>query len=115
MRLVFESLRTTRPGAVPVWVKSEKGVEDLRPYHNEVNHSPDGFNFGYGGSGAAQLAYAILRRFFSERYGDEEARRKAQKYYQDFKWEFIATIKGDQLSITSDEIESWFLRIGIDL
>jgi len=48
------------------------------------NHSPDGFNWGYGGSGPAQLALAIC----IELYGEERAR----KVYQDFKWNYIATL-----------------------
>lgn len=36
---------------------------DLDPRHDLWNHSPDGFSWGYGGSGAAQLALAILADF----------------------------------------------------
>lgn len=45
------------------------------------NHSPTGFNWGYGGSGPAQLALALLMKFT----GNE-----AQKYYQQFKFSWIA-------------------------
>ena len=48
------------------------------------NHSPDGFNWGYGGSGPAQLALAVLL----ELYGKE----KALGNYQSFKWKIIANI-----------------------
>lgn len=48
------------------------------------NHSPDGFNWGYGGSGPAQLALAICL----EVYGEE----KATSMYQDFKFKHIATL-----------------------
>lgn len=33
---------------------------DPKPSQAVWNHSPDGFNWGYGGSGPAQLALAIL-------------------------------------------------------
>lgn len=33
---------------------------DPRPSQKVFNHSPDGFAWGYGGSGPAQLALAIL-------------------------------------------------------
>lgn len=46
------------------------------------NHSPDGFDWGYGGSGPAQLALAVC----IELYG----KTAAQKVYQYFKDEFIA-------------------------
>ena len=48
------------------------------------NHSPDGFNHGYGGSGPSQLALAILLEIFSEKIAEEN--------YQDFKWKEIATL-----------------------
>lgn len=48
------------------------------------NHSPSGFNWGYGGSGPAQLALAILVNFT----GNEAF---ALAHYQDFKWHFLAT------------------------
>lgn len=44
------------------------------------NHSPDGFNWGYGGSGPAQLALAICLEL-----GIENS-------YQAFKWEIIAAL-----------------------
>lgn len=46
------------------------------------NHSPDGFAWGYSGSGPAQLALAILLHFASRPF--------ALRYYQDFKSEVIA-------------------------
>lgn len=50
------------------------------------NHSPTGFNVGYGGSGPAQLALAIL---LEAGLPDDEASTLHQK----FKWEFLATIE----------------------
>jgi Family of unknown function (DUF6166) len=48
------------------------------------NHSPDGFEVGYGGSGPAQLALAILL----EAGVDDE---RAVTLHEIFKWTFIAT------------------------
>lgn len=45
------------------------------------NHSPDGFNWGYGGSGPAQLALAICLELFGSANG-----------YQDFKWAIVANL-----------------------
>ncbi len=45
------------------------------------NHSPDGFNWGYGGSGPAQLALAIMLRLTGKPSG-----------YQNLKWRVIAGI-----------------------
>jgi hypothetical protein len=46
------------------------------------NHSPTGFAWGYGGSGPAQLALAILLEEFKKEI--------AERFYQDFKFEVIA-------------------------
>lgn len=51
------------------------------PSQKVVNHSPDGFNWGYGGSGPAQLSLAILLLYWPK--------NMATKYYQDFKFKFI--------------------------
>jgi hypothetical protein len=48
------------------------------------NHSPTGFEWGYEGSGPAQLALAILLDFSGD---DAEL---AQHFYQDFKRHFVA-------------------------
>jgi len=48
------------------------------------NHSPDGFMWGYGGSGPAQLALAILLEITDQ--------KTAQALYQQFKWEVIALL-----------------------
>jgi hypothetical protein len=53
-----------------------------------INHSPDGFNWGYGGSGAAQLALGILNYL----YGEE----RAAKAYQAFKWDIIAGLEQEK-------------------
>lgn len=52
------------------------------PSQNIRNHSPDGFNWGYGGSGPAQFALALLMR-----YVDAET---AQRYYHALKFGFIS-------------------------
>lgn len=50
-----------------------------------VNHSPDGFEWGYAGSGPAQLALALIAHAT-----DDDA--LAQRIHQDFKRYFIATM-----------------------
>ncbi len=62
-----------------VWLDDEKlSPEQSQKYHN---HSPDGFNWGYGGSGPAQLALAIVLKLTGKADG-----------YQDFKWKYIAPL-----------------------
>lgn len=66
------------------------------------NHSPDGFNWGYGGSGPAQLALAIC----VELYGEEVA----VAMYQKFKFAVIGRLPIDEdFEITferNDDIET---------
>jgi hypothetical protein len=65
-----------------VVVKADK--EELSPARSLAvfNHSPDGFNWGYGGSGPAQLALALLLR---EGVPDDVA----VTLHQDLKWSTV--------------------------
>ena len=67
------------------------------------NHSPDGFNFGYGGSGPAQLALAIMMDFTNDR-------ELALRLYQDFKRDFIAPMKDPGGEIEDTTIFEWIKR-----
>jgi len=70
-----------------VWLNGkELFPDDSQAYRN---HSPDGFSWGYGGSGPAQLALAVMLEIKGEAFG-----------YQDFKWKEIATLPiGDDFEI----------------
>jgi hypothetical protein len=63
-----------------------------------INHSPDGFSIGYGGSGPAQTALAILLLFTDS--------RTAQNLHQLFKWEFVAAWKEPDIEVGID-IKGW--------
>jgi hypothetical protein len=66
-----------------------------------MNHSPSGFAWGYGGSGPAQLALALLADVMENADG-------ALKLYGKFKWEKIAKIPMEaSWSMTDAEIKSW--------
>jgi hypothetical protein len=72
-----------------------------------VNHSPTGFCWGYGGSGPAQLALAILM----DHLGDTE---RALALYQDFKWKVIARLPQDEdFVLTDEQVESAISEIDI--
>jgi hypothetical protein len=64
--------------------------EELLPRRSQkvLNHSPDGFSWGYGGSGPSQLALAILLVFYGEGI--------ALKNHQNFKWKVIAGLDVDK-------------------
>ena len=84
-----------------VQVCTENGTDwlDLAASMEYVQHSPTGFNWGYGGSGPAQLAFALIL----DATGNPEA---AMKFYQDFKRERIAHL-ADEWTLTETNIKGW--------
>ena len=59
------------------------------------NHNPEGFNWGYGGSGPAQLALAILLECTDT--------QTAKRNYQQFKFDVIAGLaRGKDFTILID-------------
>lgn len=63
------------------------------------NHSPDGFEWGYGGSGPSQLALAILLDFTRNK-------KIALRFYQDFKWRFVAGFE-EEWELTENQVGDW--------
>jgi hypothetical protein len=70
----------------------------LNPRFDLWNHSPSGFEWGYGGSGPAQLALAIL----ADHCGND---RQAFNFHHRFKWAVVAELPGRGWTLTSEEIE----------
>ena len=67
------------------------------------NHSPTGFEFGYGGSGPAQLALAIL----ADHLGDD---RQALDAYQRFKWAVIVELPRKRSWTLTDQVIDQILQ-----
>lgn len=63
------------------------------------NHSPDGFNWGYGGSGPSQLALAVLLELIEPEI--------AVSVYQDFKWTVIAGLPQADFELPVSAINRW--------
>lgn len=75
-----------------------KLILQLAPSLELVNHSPDGFNWGYSGSGPAQLALALLLDVLED--GD-----KAVRLHQLFKERVVANWRQlEDWMITENEI-----------
>lgn len=72
-----------------VWL-NEKFLSPKRS-QEIMNHSPDGFSWGYHGSGPAQLALAIVLELTGKPEG-----------YQEFKCRIISRIRGDFFEIEFD-------------
>ena len=89
---LYEGCRT--PGGCQVTV-------DGRPLplrHDLRNHSPTGAEWGYGGSGPAQLALALL----ADVLGDE----LALDHYQKFKRRVVACLSREKWQLTETDIRS---------
>lgn len=75
--------RRDRDGNVVIAVIDNGKRRPLNARNDLSNHSPTGFEYGYGGSGPAQLALAIL----ADVLGNDAL---ALRHHQDFKWAYIA-------------------------
>lgn len=94
---------------------------DGQPLRHVLYHSPGGFEWGYGGSGPADLALSILAHYFGEndvnstslfkmKIGQEP---KCWHYHQNFKWDAIAPLPrttGSSWQITTGDIGGWVER-----
>lgn len=83
------------------------GQVRLLPLPNDLrNHSPDGFSWGYSGSGPAQLSLAMLMQAL-----DDWSR--VQHIYQAFKERFIARIP-QHVNWTADGADVYALVLQIE-
>lgn len=91
-------------------IEGEPEKIDGIPLKHYFLHSPDGFEWGYGGSGPADLALAILINYFGEDPSQGDlyiGASKAQEHHQDFKWAFISKIKTSTWVIREKAIKEW--------
>jgi hypothetical protein len=83
-----------------VFKEAEDGQTALLAMRNDLrNPSPTGPEWGYSGSGPAQLALAIL----SDAVGD----REALSCYQDFKFSVVCALPHDHWELRRDEVTAW--------
>ena len=84
--------------------------------HLVVHHSPSGFEFGYGGSGPADLALNVCQWYLeSIHYQGEKSQcfdgncwSLAWVLHQEFKRAFIAGAPHEGIAIPMVEIKHWF-------
>lgn len=84
-----------------VHVLDEAGFRELPLRLDLRNHSPCGFNWGYGGSGPAQLSLALL----ADALGDDFL---AQGLYQLYKAEVVCKIVANEWHMALEEVTAWF-------
>lgn len=84
----------------------------LDPRNDLHNHSPDGCEWGYAGSGPAQLALGLLAHHFGNmpsemligQVGGGTPDENALKLYQQFKFKVVANLDSQWWVLTSKEI-----------
>lgn len=94
--------------------RDEHGVATNVP-HLVTHHSPSGFEFGYGGSGPADLALNIVEVLLTRLGYDGERTdcyrgkcfRLAFQLHQEFKWTFIANVPRDGMTIPYEMVTDW--------
>ena len=80
-------------------VTVSKDHGSLNPRHDLRNHSPDGFEWGYGGSGPAQLALAIL----ADHLRDDEL---AMDLYMEFKDVVISKLPYEGWELSDADVKN---------
>jgi hypothetical protein len=107
--------RTTGEAVVVV----DDGLARERDLIHVVIHSPAGFNWGYGGSGPADLALSILADYFGERQEangrafSEKGVERAWRFHQSFKWTYVALWPADKdWAIDDRAIRGFLLGLG---
>jgi hypothetical protein len=98
----------TEQGCKVVKKVDGQAARQLRKRLDLWNHSPDGFEWGYGGSGPAQLALAIL----ADATGND---RLAVSLHQDFKWKFVGRFPREGFTMTAEEVLRWAEEAGKNL
>ena len=95
----------TKNGKYVVYVLDDENFNykgKLDPCLPVRNHSPDGFCWGYGGSGHAQLALALLY------YVTEDDEETTLRLYQEFKCNIISKLDiNADWTLTKEEIKSY--------
>lgn len=86
--------------------------EELRHY---PYHSPDGFEWGYRGSGPADLARCILIDYLQIPIPNpKNSGEILVPHYQDFKVHFIAVVdREDGFRIEGSAINTWLVSVGL--
>jgi hypothetical protein len=93
------------PTTRAVRVVEDGGFRMLDPRNDVYNHSPDGFMWGYGGSGPAQLALALLLDL------TEDDRELSLAHYQRLKEEVVSELGQDSVwAISARYLRRWLAK-----
>lgn len=90
-------------------VNSAEPSTQLVLYH-DVRHSPDGFSWGYSGSGPAELARCILL----DHLGHDQI-TEVERAYQHFKEDVVSRWGPRGFEITDEQIDRWLGQNGYEV
>lgn len=98
----FATVRYVGEPGGRVWIVSANGPKRPLPERRDLrHHSAAGFSWGYGGSGPAQLAIAIL----ADASGDDT---RALAHYLEYRLDVIARLTpGQPFEISAVDARSW--------
>ncbi|MEO2089355.1 MAG: DUF6166 domain-containing protein [Gemmataceae bacterium] len=99
----YSGVRTAAGCAVTV--TDADGCRALDPRFDLRTHSPEGFEWGYGGSGPAQLALALA----ADALGDDDA---ALGVYQRLKFRLVGRLPAAGWTLTTDELAETLAALG---
>jgi len=99
MRLTNNTVIQVRRGSGGVGAYIHKPGGAVFGLRHIVRHSPTGFEYGYGGSGPADLALSILAACVSM--------EKANRWYGKFKIERIAAETAREWTLTVRQVREW--------
>jgi hypothetical protein len=104
------------PTDLRVWVSVRTaGSEILQDLKHHPAHSPEGFEWGHGYAGAADLALAILIDHLGENPTKSDlynGQSLAWHLHQPFKRQLVAKF-GPQWNLTADDISKWLEQPGV--
>jgi len=81
------------------WITVSEPGHRTRLLKQRGHHSPTGFEWGYGGSGPADLARSLLH--------DATGEQPSETLYQAFKWGMITSLQHETWTLTQDQILWW--------
>lgn len=90
--ILFHGIRHSTSNCEVNYIKNDNAWRSLSLYTQVVNHSPTGFNWGYMGSGPAQLALALLYKTIETFYPEAKEKRigrVADRYHRPMKFELL--------------------------
>ena len=92
-------------GTCHLYLKDGDNLTKIPPDRSQAvyNHSPDGFEWGYSGSGPSQLALAIML----EITGND---RRALTLYHEFKFAVVSGMPLDYWSLPVATVQRWIIE-----